>query len=148
MDKELERFDVFTMDSIERVQQRARWAATLLVLVMPAALLWLGPQVVTRGMIPVPWDKLLHLLTFALLALALGMASRLRGAWALLPAFAGAVLVGALDEWWQQYQPNRSADWLDFAANVTGAVLGCLALVMLAWLRDRLVKQAEHDDMW
>lgn len=139
---------MFTVDSMERLQQRARWTATLLVLLMPMALLWLGPQVVTKGLIPVPWDKLLHLLTFAMLALAMGLASRLRGAWALLPAFAGAVLVGALDEWWQGYQPNRSADWLDFAADVTGAALGCLALVMLARLRDRLVKRAEHDDMW
>lgn len=132
---------------MERMQQRVEWAATLLVLLIPLALLLLGPRVVTQNMLPVPWDKFAHLLTFALLALALGLASRLRSAWALVSAFVGAVVLGALDEWQQMVQPNRTADWADFAADVTGAALGCLLLVMLAELRDRLVKHGLSDDM-
>lgn len=138
---------MFTAVSMQRIQQRAQWLATVLVLVMPSGLLLVAPQVVTKGLIPVPWDKLVHLLTFAVLALALGLASRLKNAWVLLPAFVGTVLVGALDELQQLGQPNRSADWVDFAADVTGAALGCLALVLLAELRDRLVKHPLNDDM-
>ena len=132
---------------MERLRQRVQWLATALTVLVPVALLWLGPKVMHKGLIPVPWDKLLHLLTFALLALAVGLASRLRGAWAVLLAFAGAVLVGALDEWLQTGQPNRTADWADFAANVTGAALGCLALVLLAERRDRRVRHPLNDDM-
>lgn len=138
---------MFTAVSMEKIQQRVEWVATLLVLLIPLALLVLGPRVVTKNMLPVPWDKFAHLLTFALLALALGVASRLRSAWALLPAFVGAGVVGVLDEWQQMVQPNRTADWADFAANLTGAALGCLLLVMLTELRDRLVKHGLSEDM-
>lgn len=132
---------------MNRLQQRAQWVATLLVLLMPVALFWFGPRVMTKGMIPVPWDKLMHLLVFALFAMAVGVASRLRSSWALLPAFTGAVLVGSLDEWLQMGQPNRTADWVDLLANVTGAALGCLLLVMLTELRDRVVKHPQTDVM-
>lgn len=138
---------MFTVMSMERMQRRARWLATLVLLLMLLGLFWLAPRVMSKELIPVPWDKLVHLLAFALLALAAGLASRLRGAWALLPAFAGAVLAGALDEWLQTGQPNRTADWADMVANVTGAALGCLALVVLAELRDRLIRHPLSDDM-
>lgn len=139
--------DVFTASSIERLQQRVQWVATLLVLLMPATLWWLGPRVVTPGLIPVPWDKLLHLLTFAMLALVAGLASRLSNAWALLPAFVVAVLVGSLDEWQQIGQPNRTADWADWTANIIGAAWGCLLLMALQGLRDRLLEfHPEQED--
>jgi VanZ family protein len=78
---------------------------------------------------------------------AVGLASRIKNAWALLPAFVGAVMVGALDELLQRSQPHRAADWVDFLADVTGAALGCLALVVLAELRDRLVKHPLSEGM-
>ena len=134
------------MESMTRLQRRLQWAATLVVLLMPLALMWLGPRVMSKGLIPVPWDKLAHVLAFALLAVALGLASRLRGGWALLVAAAGTLLVGALDELLQNGQPNRTADWLDFVADLAGAALGCLTLVVLAELRDRLVGHAARVD--
>lgn len=130
------------MDSIKRLQRGAEWAATLLVVVVPLAVLWLGPRVMTQGLIPVPWDKLAHVLTYALLAVALGLACRLRNGWALAVAAAGSMLLGALDEWLQHTQPNRTADGLDLLANLAGAGLGCLVLVLLAELQDRLVLHA------
>lgn len=124
---------------MDRLQRRLQRAATWLVVLVPLALLVLGPRVLTKDTIPVPWDKLAHVLAFALMAVALGLASRLRGGGALAVAAAGTLLLGALDELLQRGQPNRSADWLDFAADLAGAGLGCLVLLVLAELRDRLV---------
>jgi hypothetical protein len=56
------------VDSIKRLQRGAEWAATLLVVLLPLAVLWLGPRVMSKGLIPVPWDKLAHVLTYALLS--------------------------------------------------------------------------------
>lgn len=128
---------MFKVVSTERVLQRTQWLATVTVFLLPLAVFWLGPHVMSRGLVPVPWDKLLHLSTYALLAMALGLASRLRGAGALWLAFVGAVLMGALDEYLQIARPGRSADWADLTANITGAALGCGVLWMMAKGRDR-----------
>lgn len=100
--------------------------------------LWIGgAQPVAVGLVGAGWDKLVHLGVYAVLAVSIGMASRLRGGGALLAGFAGAVLVGAVDEWNQMQLPGRAAEWGDLLADASGAALGCAALVVLARLRNR-----------
>ena len=99
----------------------------MLLLVLVPALFVLGAKPIAVGLIPVPWDKLVHFVLFALLALLAGLSSellRLQGRTVLLAAFLCAVLVGVLDEWHQFFLPGRSAGWDDFAADVMGALAG------------------------
>lgn len=84
--------------------------------------------------LPLVWfphrDKLVHLVEYAMLgALAAraihgSMQITLRAA--LVWAFALSVCWGALDELHQAFVPRRSADVLDLAADVAGALLGVI----------------------
>lgn len=88
----------------------------------------LGAQPFAVGLVPSPWDKLLHFVVFAVLAAAIGLASGWRG-WRLsLLVIGGALLVGGLDEWHQSYLPGRQPGWEDLAADGVGGVVGALAL--------------------
>lgn len=95
-----------------------------------------GAQPMAVGLVPAPWDKLVHAAVFAVLAGAIGFASGLYGWRMLLLSFWGAVLVGALDEWHQMYLPGRSAGLDDLASDAAGAALGAAALLQ----RERLQK--------
>jgi len=110
--------------ALARWRRPLRLAAALLAVALPLGLFVGGAQPVAVGLVPAPWDKLLHALVFAVLAAAMGYASGMRGARVLLLAFCGAVLVGMLDEWHQMYLPGRSAGWDDLAADAVGAGLG------------------------
>lgn len=87
-------------------------------------------------------DKLAHAGLYAVLGLlaALGAARdvrlRRRSAGGLALAVAcGAAALGALDELHQSWIPGRSAEWLDWAADLAGGTLGALA--GLPWLKRR-----------
>lgn len=111
--------------SVSNSWQRAwRVVAALLAVALPVGLWVGGAQPVAVGLIASPWDKLAHAGVFALLAMALGYASGLRGRAVLLLAFGGALAVGAVDEWHQLFLPGRSAGLDDLAADATGAALG------------------------
>ncbi len=99
-------------------------AATLLL-----ALWWGGAQPQAVGLVKAPWDKLLHLATYAVLAFSLGYGSGWRGLPLVLLAFLGAAGAGALDEWHQASLPGRQPGWADWVADVTGSMLG----TSLAW---------------
>jgi VanZ family protein len=91
--------------------------------------LWLGgAQPFAVGLVPSPWDKVVHAAVFALLAAAMGVASGLQGWSMLATGFFGAVLAGAIDEGHQMFLPGREAGVKDFAADVIGAALGVLGL--------------------
>jgi len=68
--------------------------------------------------LPPPWDKLAHLITYAVLAGLLRA-----GGLAPAPALATAALYGLSDEWHQSFVPGRDASLADWAADVSGAVL-------------------------
>jgi VanZ family protein len=87
-----------------------------------------GAQPIAVGLVPPPWDKLVHALVFAVLAAAIGYASGSRGRGMLAIAFFGAVAVGALDEWHQVYLPGRSAGLDDLAADAFGSGVGTALL--------------------
>jgi hypothetical protein len=113
--------------SMKNVSTRLVRAATvLLALGIVFGLFVLGAQPFAVGLVPAPCDKAAHAGVFAVLAAAIGVASGLRGWRMAMLAVAGAVLVGALDEWHQVYLPGREAGLDDLAADVVGALLGAL----------------------
>lgn len=115
--------------------------AVLLVVGLPLGLYVGGAQPVAVGLVPAPWDKLVHAAVFALLAGAIGYVSGLRGWRMLVVSICGAVAVGALDEWHQMYLPGRSAGLDDLAADAAGAALGAAALLWRERLGNWLLKQ-------
>ena len=76
---------------------------------------------------PEGFDKFLHLLEYGVLGflvqrgIALGL-RRPETTW--LVAAAASALYGGTDELHQSFVPGRTADWLDFAADVVGSLLG------------------------
>lgn len=121
--------------SLKRLQRAALWLSIGLVVAIPLAMLVGGAQPQAAGLIPVPWDKPAHMAVYAVLSCAIGFASRQRGAWAMLIGFAGAVLVGAIDEWHQMDLPGRSADIEDLISDAVGAALGTTVLAVRVYLR-------------
>ena len=78
------------------------------------------------------WDKLLHVLAFATLALssALACSPSRKSDWGIA---AGLLVYGALIEIVQAYVPGRDASWLDLMADAVGIAAG-LGLTRL-WRR-------------
>ena len=127
-----------TKISLRNVQRALRVGAVMLAVGLPLGLYFGGAQPVAVGLIPSPYDKLVHAGVFAVMAAAIGYASGLRGLPMLLVAWLGGVAVGAMDEWHQMYLPGRSAGLDDLAADAAGAAVGALALLardrIKAWL--------------
>jgi VanZ family protein len=112
-------------------------------------LAWLLPALAYAGLIfwlshqpnPVPWmprawwtwDKLLHAVEYAGLAALLVLGLTHLGTMGLRRAALLAILLaaayGATDELHQAFIPNRSADVLDWVADVVGAVVGGILAV-------------------
>ena len=99
-------------------------AAVVLAVALPVGLMIGGAQPVAVGLVPAPWDKLVHVGVFAVLAACIGYASGLHGARMVWVAVLGAVAVGVVDEWHQLYLPGRSAGLDDLADDVVGALAG------------------------
>jgi len=121
---------LFTKSTSNSRQRAWRVLAALLAVALPVGLWVGGAQPVAVGLIPSPWDKLTHAGVFALLAVALGYTSGLRGLAVLLLAFVGALGVGVMDEWHQLRLPGRSADIDDLAADAIGAALGAWVMYL------------------
>lgn len=103
------------------------WAALILILTS-----------IPGSHIPVPplrnLDKIVHLAIYGVLGWLTARAwmngSRVTAAAVL--ALAAISLFGALDEWHQQFIPQRSMDLLDWAADTTGATIGTLLALLMA----------------
>lgn len=122
----------------DNFQRTVRILAALTVALSAAVLYVAGAQPVAVGLFPAPWDKLVHLLTFAVVGMAAGLAVGMRGWRMALCCVAGALLVGGMDELHQMFLPGRSASWSDLTADAAGGLLGAAALAVL----DRLA--GEH----
>jgi len=110
-------------------------------------LLWLAPAFAYAGLIfwlshqsnPLPMlsvalsDKLLHGLEYAGLAALLVLGLTHLGTMGMRRAALLAILLaaayGGSDELHQSFVPNRDASWLDWAADVSGAVVGGILAV-------------------
>lgn len=129
---------MFINFSSRKVQRLLRWGALGLAVALPLGLWIGGAQPVAVGLVPEPWDKLVHAAVFGVLALAAGFASGLRGWRGAVLGFAVAVAVGGGDEWHQMFLPGRSAGLDDLAADACGAAVGVWVLLRLrAWLAQR-----------
>jgi VanZ family protein len=76
-----------------------------------------------------PWDKLVHFGYYAVLTVLLIVAAGGRG---VLIAALVVIGVGAADELFQSTVPQRTADWLDFAADIVGALVAAAVFVWMA----------------
>jgi uncharacterized protein YfiM (DUF2279 family) len=117
-----------------------------LTVAMSAAVLYVGgAQPVAVGLFPAPWDKLAHLLAFAVVGMAAGLAGGMRGWRMALCCVAGALMVGGMDELHQAFLPGRSASWADLAADAAGGLLGAAALAAADRLSGgRLLHRLKH----
>jgi uncharacterized protein YfiM (DUF2279 family) len=119
--------------------QRGIRVLAALTLALSAAVLYVGgAQPVAVGLFPAPWDKLAHLLTFAVVGAAAGLAGGMRGWRMALCCIAGALLVGGMDEVHQMFLPGRSASWYDLAADAAGGLLGAAVLAVLQRFKHRI----------
>ena len=83
-----------------------------------------GAQPEAAGLIPAPWDKLAHVVSFGLLTFMLDLALR-PPVW-LLAAL--PLSVSALDEFHQAFLPGRYASLEDWLAGALGVALACWLL--------------------
>jgi uncharacterized protein YfiM (DUF2279 family) len=131
--------------SLENFQRTVRILAALTVAMSAAVLYVGGAQPVAVGLFPAPWDKLAHLLTFAVVGMAAGLAGGMRGWRMVLCCLAGALLVGGMDEVHQAFLPGRSASWADLAADAAGGLLGAAVLAAADRLSGgRLLHRLKH----
>lgn len=105
--------------------------AILAVILTGAGLHVLGAQAFAVGLVHSPWDKFAHMMTFAFLGGAIGLASGTRGWRQAFFCIGGALLMGVMDEWHQAYLPGRVASWGDLFADIAGGVLA--ATLLAAW---------------
>lgn len=73
-------------------------------------------------------DKVIHFTAYATLGAAMGWAARAKSFRQALMWIAVVSMLGAADEWHQQFIPSRSMDVRDWMADTAGAVTG-LSLV-------------------
>ena len=106
-----------------------RVAAALVAVAMPLGLYIGGAQPVAVDLFPWPWGKLVHSLTFGVLACAADYASGMRGWRGVLLGFCTSVAVGALDDWHQTVLPGRHGQLSDVGFDAVGAALGAGVLL-------------------
>jgi VanZ family protein len=102
-----------------------RWVWYLACGTLVGALFVLGRMPFASGLFPEPWDKVAHVIVFALLTWLL---YRAFGARAALLAAAVAIAVGGADEIHQFFLAGRTSDLADFFADGVGAALTALVL--------------------
>ena len=81
-------------------------------------------------------DKVIHFFAYASLGAAIGWAAQARSFWRALAWLAVASVLGAADEWHQQFIPSRSMDARDWMADTAGAVTGLFLVTALARRRE------------
>ena len=91
---------------------------------------WGNSQPEAAGLVPPPWDKLAHLVWYAVLAglLLLGLGLR---AWPWV--LAGMLLLAGWDEWHQFALPGRSPGIDDWLADALGVVVGIGIGHLIGW---------------
>ncbi len=93
---------------------------------------WLSlPEV--RVLYPVPIDKYVHAGVFFFIPFLAAWATR----WSLWVLLCGPILMGALEEYLQQYQPGRSPELADWLAGSAGVVAACIIIGLWRWWRAR-----------
>ena len=131
------------MLSLSLAQFRAlRIAAALILILLLSGLFIGGAQPQAVGLFPAPWDKGVHLVFFAGVAVLIssalgGLQQAGRAVW--LIAILATIVIGAADEWHQTLLPGRQAGLDDLFCDAIGAVLGASGIL---WARSRLYKKS------
>jgi|LauGreSBDMM110SN_4_FD.fasta_scaffold35209_1 VanZ family protein len=116
-------------------QYKHRWIQVLAIigLILMLIAIFLGGRQPGAGSIfNAPWDKVMHLGTYFIMAMLIGLAFRKMP----LPiVLLLTVSVGAGDEVAQKYIPGRSADIGDYAADALGCLL---AILPDYWIKKKL----------
>lgn len=119
------------MSETRRWAPSAVWAACILVITsVPASAL--PPMSPFAGA-----DKLVHASMYALFGILAGRAMVRQGALRIAAPLVAIALFAAGDEWHQQLIPGRSADVLDWMADVAGATIGLTYTYMARPRRER-----------
>jgi VanZ family protein len=112
-----------------RALRRPLCAATLTLMALGIG--WLALSPAPPPSVDTGWDKLNHLLAFAVLSFAAqGVAER--PAAPRLEVVVGLILYGLGIEAAQAWVPGRSSEWQDLLANAAGIGSGC-ALAWAVW---------------
>jgi VanZ family protein len=117
--------------AIARPARPLRILSGILFALMVAALFYASAKPAGLPLIPPPWDKSVHFGYYAVLTILLIIALGARG---VLIAALVVIGVGAADELYQSTVPQRQADWVDFAADIVGALV---AAAVFAWVARR-----------
>lgn len=128
---------------VAALHPRRAWPWALGALAWAAFIYWASSRPNPFPFVPQAFwsfDKLLHAGAYAVLGALVrlavaGAARALRPGAALALAVAITACYGATDEWHQAHVPNRSADPLDWAADLAGGLAG--AVLVSAFLRRR-----------
>jgi VanZ family protein len=125
---------------------------TQVVLALYWGALFLGTHIPQPELLPAPdlGDKTLHFLGYLVLAFLFCLALRARGAihrntWIMVVVV--LALYGAFDELSQKFVPGRFAEVLDWVADVSGAVVGCLLFAGAVFLWRRLRRESVNRDV-
>jgi VanZ family protein len=105
-----------------------RFVCVLLFLALIANLFFHGSKPYAVGLVPHPWDKVVHALLFAILA------TLIRLTLPTLPSVGVLTFIGAIalaDELHQLSLPGRNADVIDWVADVAGAAVALLVMSSL-----------------
>lgn len=81
-------------------------------------------------------DKLVHFTAYGLLGASVAWAAQSRARRIAVLFAVGISLLGAADEWHQQFIPNRRMDVRDWVADTAGAVTGLFLVTALARRRE------------
>ncbi|MES2978496.1 MAG: VanZ family protein [Pseudomonadota bacterium] len=107
---------------------KLRVAAGIAVFAAAVGLYVLGEQPIAVGLFKPPWDKVAHVVAFAGIAAATGLASGSRG-WRLVAWCLGVALaIGSMDELHQAFLPGREAGLDDLSADAAGGLMGAVAM--------------------
>lgn len=106
---------------------RIRVTASVLFVVVMIFLYWFAEQPAAVGLVPPPFDKVVHALMGAGMALLLWFAFDGKYGWLIITLV--AVLSG-LEEWHQSFLPGRVPDVNDFFAATSAAFL-CVILLRI-----------------
>lgn len=109
-------------------------AAVLFVFVL-IFLYWFAEQPVAVGLIPPPFDKLVHVLMGAGITFLLWFVFAGKG-WGFIGIL--VMLLAAMEEWHQTYLPGRVPDFYDFLVASVAAWMCLLFLHFIGFLKNKV----------
>jgi VanZ family protein len=103
------------------------WVAVILVITS-----WPSPPI--PGHSPDGIDKVVHFSMYGVLGVLVARATDLSSGIRMAMVLAAIAAFAALDEWHQEWIPDRGADVMDWVADVAGATAGAVAMTRRARL--------------